>query len=145
MKKRISAPTVLLVMVLFTAMAACRILKTAVPFGVLPELDIPNMVLICGVALLLEHLWSGRTVAADLWMPVLAALAFGLLPYTAGFARLNDIPKLGITGGVVFGLTAWIYDSMADRLTTGPSSKAAAVLSVLGLYLATQCFAGMIL
>ena len=145
MKKRISAPIISLVIVLFSVLTVCRILKTAVPFGVLPELDIPNMVLICGVALLLDHLWSGKTNAADLRMPIFAALTFGLLPYAAGFVRLDDVLKLGITGGVVFGLAAWIYDSIADRLTTGPASKATPILSILGLYLAAQCFAGIVI
>ena len=145
MKNKKSFPIVSLVMVLTATLAACRIIRTCVPFGVLPPLNIPNMVLICGLALLLDHLRSGKTTAADFSLPVLAAFAFGLLPWAAGFAQVNDILKLGITGGVVFGLTAWVYDSMADRLATGSSAKAAPVLSVFGLYLAAQCFAGMIL
>ena len=145
MKNRKSFPILSLVMVLTAALAVCRIIRTCVPFGVLPPLDIPNMVLLCGLALLLDHMRSGKTTVPNLWMTVWAALAFGLLPYAAGFVRTNEMLKIGITGGVVFPAAAWIYDSMADRLTTGPAAKAAPVLSVLGLYLAAQGFMGMIL
>ena len=34
---------------------------------------------------------------------------------------------------------------MMERLSSGPVAKAAPVLSALGLYLAAQCFAGIIL
>lgn len=145
MKERKSFPVISMVIVLTVALAVCRIIRVCAPFAVLPKLDIPNMVLLCGIALLLDHLYSGKAKPFCVVMPIMGALAFGLLPFAAGFAATNEILKLAITGGVVFGLTAWIYESMADRMTTGPAAKAAPALSVFGLYLAAQCFMNIIL
>lgn len=145
MKNRKSFPVISLVIVLAVALGVCRIIRVCAPFAVLPKLDIPNTVLLCGVALLLDHLFSGKAKSFCWTMPVLAAVAFGLLPFAAGFAASTEIVKLALTGGIVFGLTAWIYESMADRMMTGPAAKAAPVLSVFGLYLAAQCFMNIIL
>ena len=133
-----------LVAVLAIALMVCRILRTCIPFGVLPELDIPNMVLLSGVALLLDHYFGGQR-KNDLWLLLLAAVTFGVLPVAAGFARLTDAWKLALVGGVLFWVMSWIFGSIEDRLTTGPAAKAAPILSVLGLYLAAQCFSGMII
>ena len=130
--------------VLAVALTVCRVLRTCIPFGVLPELDIPNMVLLSGLALLLDHYFGGQR-KNDLWLFILAAVTFGLLPVAAGFAGLEEAVKLALAGGVVFWVMGWIFASLEDRLTTGPAAKAAPVLSILGLYLAAQCFSGMIL
>lgn len=130
--------------VLAVALAVCRILRTCIPFGVLPELDIPNMVLLSGMALLLDHYFAGQR-KNDLWLFLLAAVTFGTLPVAAGFAQLTEGLKLALVGGLVFWVSAWIFGSMEDRLATGPAAKAAPILSVLGLYLAAQCFSGMII
>ena len=53
--------------------------------------------------------------------------------------------KLGVIGGVVFTATAWLFTSVQDRLSSGPVCKAAPVVSAFGLYLAAQCFAGILL
>ena len=143
MKK--SNPVICLVALLTLALATCRILKTCIPFGVLPRLDIANMVLLSGLSLVADHWLRGSAGKPALWMPVVAALAFGLLPLAAGFAGLTESLLLAVTGGVVYGITAWIYDSMADRLADRPMAKAAPFLSILGLYLAAQCFQGILL
>lgn len=143
MNKRYFSNTAL-VAVLAVALAVCRVLRTCIPFGVLPELDIPNMVLLSGVALLLDHYFGGQR-KNDLWLFLLAAAAYGVLPVAAGFAQLTDAWKLALVGGLLFWVMSWIFGSVEDRLTTGPAAKAAPVLSVLGLYLAAQCFSGMIL
>ena len=131
--------------VLCIALVVCRVLRTCIPFGVLPELDIPNMVLLTGMALLADHYFGAEEKKADLWMLLLAALTFGILPVAAGFAPLTEAWKLALVGGMVFWVTAWLYASIQDRLATGPAAKAAPALSVLGLYLAAQCFSGMII
>ena len=143
MNKRYFSNTAL-VAVLTAALAVCRILRTCIPFGVLPELDIPNMVLISGAALLLDHYFGGHR-KNDLWLFLLAAVTFGVLPVAAGFAQLTESWKLALAGGGLFWVESWIFGSIEDRLTTGPAAKAAPALSVLGLYLAAQCFSGMII
>ena len=144
MKMKKSFPNLMLVFLLAVVLGVCRIVKVCVPFWIVPELNIPNMVLLCGAALLLDYYWSRGTCPVNPWMPVLAALAFGILPLAAGFAVVKEALKLALLGAVVFTACAWIFDSMEDRLTSGPAAKAAPVLSVLVLYLAAQCFTGIL-
>jgi hypothetical protein len=113
--------------------------------GVLPQLNIPNMVLLSLVALVLDHYVVSGAKRCWVCIPVLSAVTFGLLPIAAGFAGGIEALKLALVGGAVFTLTAWLYSSVQERLSTGPVAKAAPVLSALGLYLASQCFAGIVL
>ena len=46
---------------------------------------------------------------------------------------------------MIFTVITWLYTTMLDRLSSGPVAKAAPVISALGLYLAVQCFAGILL
>ena len=51
----------------------------------------------------------------------------------------------GSCGCVLFSLLTWIFDSIMDRLSTGPKAVLAPVISAFGLYLAFQVFAGIVL
>ena len=97
------------------------------------------------MALLVSHYLAKATEACDVISLVLAALSFGLLPYVSGFATVEAALKLALVGAIVFFVAAWLFDEMMERLSSGPAAKAAPVLSALGLYLAAQCFAGIIL
>lgn len=135
----------LLTGVLFVVMAVYMVLRAVQPPVILLPLNIPNMVLICLVALLIEHYMMPGNARCYICIPVLAALTFALLPLMAGFACYHTFWKLGLVGGVVCTATTWLFTSMTDRLLSGTEAKAAPVLSALGLYLAAQCFAGMVL
>ena len=145
MRNKNYVSNIALAVVLGIALAACQIAKIIAPLGVLPKLDIPNMVLLTLVALLSEHYIAPSNKRIDILMPLFAALTFGLLPYVAGFTTVMQALKLAMVGGIVFTATAWLYASVQERLSTGPVAKAAPVFSALGLYLAVQCFSGMIL
>ena len=108
------------------------------------KLNIPNMVALSVIALLVEHFLTKGNPRCYICIPVFGALTFGLLPLCAGFAAPPEALKLAILGGVVFTATTWIYTSLQDRLSTGPMAKLAPLFSALGLYLAVQCFAGLI-
>lgn len=143
--KRRSFPNIALTVILTLALAVCRILKTCIPFGVLPKLNIPAMVLLVLAALVAEHYFCREEKCCGVLNVLTAALAFGLLPLAAGFATLGEAGKLSLIGGVTYAVTAWAFHSMMDRLSTGPAAKAAPVLSALGLLLAAQCFAGILI
>ena len=145
MKERRYFQNTALVAVLGIALAACVIARTFNPMGVLPKLDIPNMVLLCSVALLADYYLAKGEKGFGIFTVPGAALTFGILPWAAGFASGVEAVKIGIVGGIVFGLAAWLFALMRDRISTGPAAKIAPVLSALGLYLAAQCFSGMIL
>lgn len=135
----------LLTVVLFVVELVMMILRFLSPVHILPPLNIPNMVLISLIALLLEHYLAPGNDRCYVCIPIMAVLAFGLLPLMAGFACQHTFWKLGLVGGVVFTATTWLFSAMTDRLQSGPAAKAAPVIGALMLYLAAQCFAGIIL
>ena len=134
-----------LAVVFFIALLICVLVRSFAPAVILPRLNIPGMVLLALIALLLDHYLSKGAKRCYLCIPVLSALTFGLLPFACGFVTLAQAGKLALVGGIVFTVTTWLYTSIQDRLSTGPAAKAAPFFSALGLYLAAQCFAGIIL
>lgn len=130
--------------VLLIACGAAVLVRTFQPAAVIPGLDIPNMVALSLAALLIDHYVAKKAVRCYICIPVFSAITFGLLPFCAGFAAGMEALKLAIIGGVVFTAVTWLYSAMMDRLSSGPAAKAAPILSALGLFLAAQCFAGLI-
>ena len=135
----------LLIGVLFAVLAVCMVIRLIQPAAVLLPLNIPNMVLISLTALLAEYYLAPGNPRCYICIPLFSTLAFGILPLMAGFACVHTFWKFGLVGGAVFTVTTFLFTSMSDRLLSGPRAKAAAALSAFGLYLAAQCFAGIIL
>ena len=133
-----------LALVLGVAGVAAVLVRTFAPNFIIPPLDIPNLVLLSLAALLLDHYVAPKAKRCWICVAVLSAVTFGLLPWCACLVAGEEALKLAVAGGIVFTLTAWVYRSMADRLSTGPAAKAAPLCSAIGLYLAVQCFAGWI-
>ena len=121
------------------------LIRTFAPRMILPELDIPNMVLISLVALVADHYLAPGAKRCYICIPVFGAITFGLLPFAACFVGVLEALKLALAGGVIFTAITWLYTTILDRLSSGPVAKAAPVVSALGLYLAVQCFAGILL
>ena len=74
-----------------------------------------------------------------------SAITFGLLPYAAAFVTPVEALKLAVVGAVVFTMTTWLFTTIQERLSSGPAAKASAFFSAVSLYMASQCFIGMIL
>ena len=138
-------PNLMLTGVVALALLACRVIRTFGPMWVLPQLDIPNIALLSLAALLLTHYLGKEQVQLDVWSALMALVTFTALPFAAGFASLIEVPKLALVGCVTYLAMAWLFGQMQERLSSGPAAKAAPVLSALGLYLAVQCFSGIIL
>ncbi len=135
----------LLIGIVFLAMAAGMVVQLVQPAAILPPLNIPNIVLLCLVALVAEYYLAGPNPRCYGCIFLFCALAFGLLPLMAGFACHHTFWKLGLVGGATGTVTVWLFSSMTDRLVSGPKAKAAAILSAFILYLASQCFTGILL
>ena len=135
----------LLAVVVFLAAATMFLLQTIQPAVILPKVNVPNMVLVSLIALLADHYLAPKASRCYICIPVFAAVTFGLLPYAAVIISASEIVKVAMVGAVVFTVTTFLFTSMADRLSSGPKAHAAAFMSAFGLYLAAQCFAGMIL
>jgi len=120
-------------------------IRTFAPRIILPELDVPNLVLISLVALVLDHYLAPNAERCYICVPVFSALSFGLLPYAACFVTGGEALELAFAGGMIFTVMTWLFSSIQDRLSTGPAAKAAPVVSAFGLYLAIQGLMGMFL
>ena len=134
-----------LALVMGVACVAAVLVRTFAPNFIIPALDIPDLVLVSLAALVLDHYVTGGAKRCWFCVPVLGGVTFGLLPWCACFVEMEAAIKLGIAGGIVFTVVTLLFTSIQDRLSTGPAAKAAPLFSALGLYLAAQCFAGMIL
>ena len=145
MNKKTYTLNTLLAAVLSVVLLACILIRTLAPRMILPQLDIPNMVLICLITLVLDHYIAPGAKRCYICIPLFSAVTFGLLPFAACFVGIWDALKLAPAGAIVFTLVTFLYSAIQDRLSSGPAAKAAPILSALGLYLAFQAFAGMIL
>jgi len=135
----------ILAAVVFVACAIALIVRVCAPAAVIPVLNIPGMVLLSVIALLIEHFLTKGNPRCYICIPIFGAITFGILPLMAGFACQHDFWKFGLVGGVVFTLTTFLFTSAQERLLTGPKAKAAIVVTAVGIWLASQCFAGIIL
>lgn len=130
--------------ILAIALLVCVFLRSFAPRVILPRLDIPNMMLLSLLALLLDHYLARGAKRCYICVPLLSALAFGLLPFAAGFLTAVAALKTALLGGIVFTAATWLFSSVQERLATGPKAKLAPILTAFGLYLAAQSFAGLL-
>ena len=145
MKKNPFLLSVSLVAVLFVALAACLLIRVWLPAAILPTLNIPNMVLLSVLALLLEHFIARGNPRCYWATAIFGVLSFGALPLMAGFACIHTFWKFGIIGGCVFMVTTFLFTSATERLLTGPKARLAVILTCLGIWLASQCFMGILI
>ena len=143
MKNKTYILNTLLAVVLGLALLTAQLVRAFAPLVILPQLDVPNLVLLSLAVLVLEHYLAPGADRCYICIPLLAVLTFGLLPWAAGFAAPVAALKLAVMGGAVFTAITWLYTSIQDRLSSGPAAKAAPVLSAFGLYLACQVLMGM--
>lgn len=126
-------------------MLVAVVVRAFCPQIILPKANIPNMVLISLIALVLDHYLAPDAKRCYICVPVLSAVTFGMLPYCAAFVAPMEALKLAIVGAVVFSVTTWLFTTIQERLSSGPAAKASAFFSAVSLYMASQCFIGMIL
>ncbi len=142
MKKRLDFG-ICLAVVTGAALLAALVVRAFLPRVILPRLDGPALVLLTLAALLLSRRPDGENRRDYRLLPLWGALVFGLLPFAAAFVAPMAALKLAILGAAVVCVTTFLFDSMLERLSTGPVAKAAPVISALGLYLAAQCLMGL--
>ena len=135
----------ILAIVVFAACAIALVVRVCIPAAIIPVLNIPNMVALSVIALLIEHFLTQGNPRCYICIPVFGALTFGILPLMAGFACQHTFWKYGLAGAAVFTATTFLFTSAQDRLLTGPKAKAAMTFTAIGIWLASQCFAGIIL
>ena len=134
----------ILAVVLGLWLLVCVVARAFCPTLILPELDLPNVVLISLIALVIDH-YLGNAKRCYICIPVFSALTFGLLPLAAFMVSGVQALILGAAGCVTFTVTTFLFTSIQDRLSSGPAAKASAFFSAVSLYMAAQCLAGIIL
>lgn len=144
MNKKTYTLNTLLAVVLGIALLACVLVRTFAPRMILPQLDIPNMTIVSLAALLLDHYLAPGAKRCYICIPVFSAITFGLLPFAACLVGAGEALRLAVLGAAVFTAVTWLFTSMMDRLSSGPEAVFAPVFSALGLYLAVQCFMGIL-
>ena len=132
MKNKTYILNMLLVGLLTLVLLAMFLAKVFFPRIILPQADLPNLVLISLAVLVLDHYLvrgAGRCWAC---VAVFSFLSFGLLPLASCLFTPTEALILGLKGCGVFTACTWLFDSAADRLSTGPAAKAAPALTALG-------------
>lgn len=137
--------SVLFTLTLACVLLVCVIVKLFFPLVILPQWNIPNLVLLSLIPLVL-HCYLGKPGKENyLALFLLSAVSCALLPCVTGWIAPTGMLSCALSGGAVFTATAWLYASLTDRLSSGPQAKAAPILGALGLYLAVQAFQGILL
>lgn len=144
MKKYNDSFGIILAVVTGIALLAQMLVRAFWPRMILPRMDVSALVLICLVALVLEH-YLIRNTQRNVWMILVsAAVIFGFFPWIACFLVPVDALKLALLGAAVATVCTVLFDNMLERLSSGPAAKAAPLISAFTLYLATQCLMGII-
>lgn len=146
MRKNVYLGNILLAAVTALAMLAAVLCRTFAPAAVLPVLNIPNLLALCVIALILEYYLAKPTGKPCLICgALLAAATFALLPLAARFSKAENIWLVALLGGMTYTISKWIFDLVSERLSSGPAGKLAAAVTGMGMILAGQAFAGMLL
>lgn len=123
----------------------CVVVRLVFPLVILPQWNIPNLVLLSVICLLVNYYMGNGNKQSWLSLFLLAVASCAVLPFAAGLVTLQQIPLYGLSGGIVFTATAWLFASITDRLSSGPAARLAPIMGAVGLYLASQCFQGIFL
>ena len=75
---------------------------------------------------------------------LLAGLTFTLLPLSAGWSAGLPLWKVFVAGTVSYGITEILYTSVLKRMASGSRAPLAPVVDGMLLWLASQCFQGML-
>lgn len=145
MKERYTLNTVLAVVVGLGCLAAV-LCRSLLPAAVLPALGLPAVAACSILALFLEACLT-RGIVARSWglTALLGGLTFGLLPWVAGLTAGSGAVRFAVVSGAAFLVLTFLFTSLRERLLSGGAGRLALLFTSVGLFLACQCFAGMIL
>ena len=135
----------LLAVLLTTALTVMLLAQTFAPAGILPPCNVPNLIGLCALVLLLDSWLNPAAGGSYFWSAALAFLTFFLLVWASGLQLDAPVWKIALVGAAVFGGMDWLFRSIRERIRSGQCGNAALAVTALGLILAGQSFAGIIL
>ena len=143
MEKKNFVLNVILAVVLGAGLLVGMVWRAFQPNVVLADLELPVIAALILIALVIEYLFKGTQKRAWAVQILLAAITFAVIPFAAGYAGTGI--GLILCGTVMFTALTWIFDSVAERLDVTCDCKCAMIPTAFVMYLACQCFMGMIL
>ncbi len=120
------------------------ILRSLLPRIILPQPDAVSFVAISLIALLSDHYILRGSRRNYLLIPVYAALIFGIFPVAAFAVEPLYGINLAILGAGTFTVVTFLFDSIRERLESGPVARLAPLFGAFGLFLVAQCLMGII-
>lgn len=144
MKRKSLLGNTLLTAVVGVFCLAAVLLHAFAPAVILPRLDLPMLVLLSLIALTGERYLAPNQDRPWILAILLGGAAFALLPWCAGLAEGKTVWKLFLAGAAVYGVGAFLYDSMSQRLATTQVGRLAPAVSAFILFLACQSLAGLL-
>ena len=143
MEKKNFVLNVLLAAVLGAGLLVGMVWRAFQPNVVLADLELPVIAALILIALVIEYLFKGTQKRAWAVQILLAAITFAVIPFAAGYAGAGI--RLILCGTAMFAALTFIFDSVAERVNVTCDCKCAMIPTAFVMYLACQCFMGMIL
>ncbi len=123
---------------------ASLLLCTFLPRIILPKFNASLLTVLSLAALVIEHYTVCSRRRDFRLVPLFGAFVFGVFPLAAFVTAPFAAVKAAVMGAVLFTVITWLFDMATDRLSSGPVSRLAPVISAFGLFLASQCLMGII-
>ena len=143
MEKKSFVLNILLAAVLGAGLLVGMVWRAFQPNVVLADLELPAIAALILIALVIEYLFKGTQKRAWAVQILLAAITFAVIPFAAGYAGAGI--RLILCGTAMFAALTFIFDSVAERVNVTCDCKCAMIPTAFVMYLACQCFMGMIL
>jgi hypothetical protein len=134
----------ILAIVTGVSLLATMLVRAFLPNFILPSFDGMAILAVTLIALVLDSYIAKDGKRIYWFIPVCSALIFGVFPWVACFLPYIDAIKLGILGAVISTVATFVFDIIKNRLSVTPAAKIAPFISGFGIYLAAQCFTGII-
>lgn len=128
--------------------------RTFAPYMLLmPLVSIPNIAAVCVAAVVVDgYLDWKKPAPTRSWVltAALAALTFWLLPWAAGLTDAGEALRVGVIGGLLFALIAFMFTGIRQKIASGPAGKGwlayvSPAAAGFVLFLAFQAFIAVIL
>lgn len=114
------------------------------PAMILPDMGFSMTVALSVAALAVESYLVPRQKRNWGAVAVMAYAAFALLPMAAGMVEVGEALFNALRSAVVFTVLALVFQSLRERISSGPASKVAPVVTAGMLFLACQCLVGIL-
>lgn len=137
---------IILAAVVGLASLAALLYRVSLPAAILPVVSLPAVAALVLLALVLECYLTKKPARRD-WAVtgLLGALTFGLLPFGAGLTVGGEAVRLAAVGGAAFLILTFLFTTLRERLVSGRAGPLAPLVTGGVLFLACQCFIGMVL